>query len=127
LILYNKRKKERFRDLFKFDDSRYLKNTQKDKVIQKLTHHNATSVHQDTIAIHDGVEPMSDCQDRTILKLLFDCYLDQFVRLRIYIRGRLIQHEYLVVSDYRAPDQADQLSLADAEIGAAFVDMSLQI
>lgn len=93
---------------------------------KKLTHHRGTGVHhQDAIAVHDGVESMGDRQHRTLLELLPDRRLDQFVRSRIHIRGRLVQNEDRVVPDDSAR-QADQLPLTDAEIGAALVDVRLQ-
>lgn len=94
--------------------------------MKKLTHHRAAGVHnQDTVAVHDGVQSMGDRQHCALLKLLSDRRLDELVCSRIHVGGRLVQDEYRVVPD-DGTRQANQLSLADAEIGAALVDVRLQ-
>lgn len=49
----------------------------------------------------------------------------KFILLDVYVGGGFVQYEYLVVSHQRS-GQADQLLLADAEIGTALGHLTVQ-
>lgn len=51
--------------------------------------------------------------------------MDQLIRSWVHVRGSFVQYEYGVVPN-DGSRQADQLPLADLEIGAALVDVGLQ-
>ena len=63
--------------------------------------------------IHDGVEPVSDGEDGTVIKLRPDGGLNKVVRFQVHGRRGLVQHEDLRLPQ-QGPGQAHKLALPDA-------------
>ena len=63
--------------------------------------------------VHDGVEPVSNGEDGTVVKLRPDGGLNEVVRFQVHSRRGLIQHKDLRLPQ-QGPGQAHKLALPDA-------------
>ena len=66
--------------------------------------------------VHDGVEPVSDGEDGTVIKLRPDGGLNEIVCFQVHGRCGLVQHQDLRLPQ-QGPGQAHKLALPDARPG----------
>ena len=90
------------------------------------TYHGIAGVHhQNSIAVHHGVETMRDGQHGALGEFRAYGFLNELVGLRVDVRGSFVENEDPIVFDDGAC-QTDELTLADAQIGTTLVDVGLQ-
>ena len=77
------------------------------------------------IALKHSAEPVSDGEDGAVCELLPDQLGDVVVRLSVQGGGGLVQDEEPALPE-EGPAQADQLSLALAQVTPAFAQLRVQ-
>ena len=74
----------------------------------------SASVHDDDfVVICNGVESMSNSDDRVVFKLGFQDSLNQLISPHVDIGGGFVQHQELVVLPQQCSSQTQQLFLTD--------------
>ena len=75
--------------------------------------------------VHDGVEPVSDGEDGTVIKLRPDGGLNEIVRFQVHGRCGLVQYQDLRLPQ-QGPGQAHKLALPDARPGKKDQEMTVK-
>ena len=47
-----------------------------------------------SVIVHDGIDPVRNCNDRTILKFCSYCFLNDFIRLIVNVSGSFVKYKY---------------------------------
>ncbi len=79
----------------------------------------------DPITVDDGVQPMSNSQDCTVLKSTSDGCLYELICAAVNIAGGLIKHQDLG-SAQKSPGHTQQLPLSCAQVSSTFADLGVQ-
>ena len=68
---------------------------------------------------------MSDGDDRALLELLLDHFLNCLLCLNVDVRSRLVQHDDLVLTQ-NSSDNADELLLTTGEVASVFLNFEIE-